>query len=497
MNSMLKEKFGVKTWKEFLLPKDFKNITKLTLPIFFQILINVIATIVGSLSVNWYLIVQHESTGQYVGTYFYAMAKVILVYNLISFIPALVSSGVLIICSNLIGQKRENELPIVIWTGVYVNFLIALIFFIAMWFASPILLQAMGSKDSIKILDAKGNVLNNSELELTTKYLRCMLFWLFSYSIAQVFAAALQSIKKNKIAVIGAIIGNIFAIVWMYTLLFGFGKYNPIMLTALDYTLGSVVQLIINYVFCNHFIFKKNPTSFTQTFNWKYAKQTIMLGTPIALEYGVWSVSQFLISSAVSKGELGDNYIGMYRALIMITSIITAFNSALGAVTNVLIGIEIGKNDKERAFHLGWQLFVVGIYFSILSGMILVALTYPLLKIYQIDTSTINKIGYWIMFISMIRIVVDTANLTILRALWSSNDIWTPIIISLFTMMAVQVSLVHIVVDLGFNHGKGIWDAPTTFVMVFISLITDPLIRSIVYMDRWNRKTWHKYAKKF
>ncbi|MBU4691000.1 MATE family efflux transporter [Mycoplasma zalophi] len=496
MNLKLKQKLEINSWKDFWMPKDIKMILKLTFPIFLQILINVIATIVGSLSVNWYLKVTHE-TGQVVGTYFYALAKVILVYNLISFIPTLVSSGVLIICSNLIGQNRHSELPKIILTGVYVNLFIAFVFFISMWFASPFLLEAMGSKSTIKIYDQNHNILHDNELIFTTKYLRYMLFWLFFYSIAQVFAAGLQAIKKNNIAVIGAIIGNFFAVAWMYILLYGFSKYNPIYLTAFDYTLGALIQLLINFIFCHFLIFKKYKTRIKDTFKWDYAKKTLVLGTPISLEYGVWTISQFLISSAISTGGLGDQYIGMYRAIIMITGITTAFNTALGAVTNVLIGIEIGKEDKKRAYNLAWQLFVTGLYFSLLSGIILISLTYPLLKLYQIDTLTINKIGYWIMFFSVLKIIVDTANLTILRALWSANDIWIPILISLITMMAVQVSLVHIILDVWYKKGESTLTASFAFSIVFLSLVVDPGLRSIIYIRRWIKKTWHKYAKKF
>ncbi|QJR44238.1 MATE family efflux transporter [Mycoplasma miroungirhinis] len=496
MNLKLKQKLEINNWKEFWVPKDMKMILKLTFPIFIQILINVIATIVGSLSVNWYLKVTHES-GQVVGTYFYALAKVILVYNLISFIPTLVSSGVLIICSNLIGQNRHHELPKIIWTGVYVNLIIALVFFISMWFASPLLLAAMGSKSSIIIYGQNHQILHNNELEFTTKYLRYMLFWLFFYSIAQVFAAGLQAIKKNNIAVMGAIIGNFCAVVWMYVLLYGYSQYNPIYLTAFDYTLGAIIQLLINYIFCHFFIFKKYKTKIKDTFKWDYVKKTLVLGTPISLEYGVWTISQFLISSAISTGGLGDQYIGMYRAIIMITGITTAFNTALGAVTNVLIGIEIGKDDKKRAYNLAWQLFVIGLYFSLLSGAILISLTYPLLKLYQMDTAIINKIGYWIMFFSVLKIIVDTANLTILRALWSANDIWITILISLITMMVIQVSLVHIILDLWYKNNSASITAPLVFSVVFLSLIADPGLRSIIYIKRWINKTWHKYAKKF
>ncbi|MBN0919597.1 MATE family efflux transporter [[Mycoplasma] gypis] len=498
MLAKLKRRMEIDSWSEFFKPKDFKMIMKLTIPIFIQVLINVIATLVGSLSINWYKIIYHTETGQEVGAYFYAIAKVILVYNLIAFIPTLVSGGVLIICSNIIGQGKEKELPKVIWTGVYVNLIISTIFFLLMYFLAKILLKAMGAVESKKIFGPGGVILQESELSFATEYLQYMLTWLFFYSIAQVFASALQSIKKNNIAVIGAILGNVFAVVFIYSVLFGAKKdTDTMMISAIDYTLGAIIQLTINLFFCWKYIFRKYPTKFKDCFKLKYGIETIALGTPIALEFGVWTISQFLISSAISRGGLGDEYIGLYRAILILSSFSSAFNTAIGAVTNVLVGVEIGKNNRERAFNLGWQLFMVGIYFSSLSGIILIALTHPFLMLFKIDNKTIVNIGYLIVFLTTLKIVLDTANLTILRALWSANDIWVPIIISIFTMLAVQVSVVFMIVDLGFKKGAGTLSAMACFSVVFLSLIIDPLMRSIIYMNRWNNKTWHKYIKKF
>ncbi|MGX9383260.1 MULTISPECIES: MATE family efflux transporter [unclassified Mycoplasma] len=498
IKSWILKKTETSSLKELFWPRDFGMIMKLTTPIFIQVFITVIATLVASLSINWYKEIYHSDTNDTTGTYFYIAAKIILVFNLINFIPSLVTSGVLIICSNVIGQERREELPKIIWTGVVVNLIISLIFFVLMYFLAGVLLKAMGARDTKAIYDVNGSVLHKSELVFATQYLRNMLYWLFVYSAAQVFAAALQSIKKNNIAVIGAITGNFVGIAFLYMVLYIPKSGDTIMWASAYYVLSAFIQLCINFAFCYFLILKKYPTPIKQLFQWKYCWDTFKLGTPIALEYGVWTISQFLVSSAISNGELGDRYVALWRVIVVLSGFFSAFNTALGAVTNVLIGVEIGRNDLKRAYNLGWQLFMVGIYITIISGIVFLALTHPFFMLYKVDKDVIKTLGYAIVALTLAKILADVANLTFLRALWSASDIWVPILISIVTMMAVQVSIVYLIINVGYNKGQGsIKTASECFIWVFVGLISDPLLRSFIYTVRWTRKTWHKYIKQF
>ncbi|WP_373435886.1 MATE family efflux transporter, partial [Metamycoplasma equirhinis] len=107
------------------------------------------------------------------------------------------------------------------------------------------------------------------------------------------------------------------------------------------------------------------------------------LGLPIAIESGIWYISQYFIAAAIPYSGAPDQFIGIWRALNNTYDIFSSFVLALSYVTSVIVAIEIGKQDFERAHLLGRNSLKLGFYAQVIMSLIGVILTYPMLAIYS------------------------------------------------------------------------------------------------------------------
>ncbi|WP_170178323.1 MATE family efflux transporter [Metamycoplasma neophronis] len=531
-------KTGVKTkLKQIFGIRDFKYIFKLTLPIFIQTLFFALVSVVGSLATTMYYKVWHID-GSYNGYYFYTFAKILTVYKILTFIPLIYQLGVLVLASNLFGQKKEKDIPKVLWSSIYVSLLINFGCYLIMFFSAPAILSASGAKASpiiawktqegyqlymnnverlkaanisaaditqaiyggsyqgIILENTKPLILETSELAFTVKFIRLTTLDIFLASIALIFVSALQAIEKNNYAIIGIISSIFIRTAFTYSVLFiPNGRLNLILLISMETVVGALINLVISYAFVYHFIFKKYKIKVSETWNNRYIREVIKLGLPIALETGIWFIAQYMIASAIPYGNLDAKYVGLWRAVNNTYDIFNSFVMALSYVTTVIVGIEIGKQDFKRAHSLGNSSLKLGFYAQTILSICGLLLTWPSLKIYSIDTAMINQVGYFVVGLMMLKAIFDIGNLTTLRALWGANDVWMPNFVALLTMIGVQLSAVYMVAifqnTAEFKLSQGIY-----IILLTAATLLDPIFRTILFGLRWNSYKWTKYAKK-
>ncbi|WP_373440745.1 MATE family efflux transporter [Metamycoplasma equirhinis] len=523
--------------------RDFKYIFKLTLPIFVQTLFFAIVSILGSLASTLYLRVYHID-GSFNGYYFYTIAKILSVYKILTFVPIIYQLGVLVVVSNLFGQKREKDIPKVISSSIYISIIINVCCYLIMFGFSGIILAKSGAKDapiyawknkldyeiyknnlnivknnnlvnvpldtlvnggifkSINFANTNAIQYINNELSFTKKFLRITTIDIFFASIAAILTSVLQAIKKNKFAIIGVILSIFLRTCWTYAIffvptLFAKNESEITILISLETILGGIIQLFIAYIFVQRFIFKKYKFKFSGSWNNKYIKEIVRLGLPIAIESGIWYISQYFIAAAIPYSGAPDQFIGIWRALNNTYDIFSSFVLALSYVTSVIVAIEIGKQDFERAHLLGRNSLKLGFYAQVIMSLIGVILTYPMLAIYSTDPKLIRDFGYSITAILMLRAIFDIGNLTTLRALWGANDVWIPNLVAIVTMIGVQLSAVYLVAVIH-QTSSFIYAMSHTNFMLLLSAATllDAIFRTILFGLRWNSKTWIKYAKK-
>lgn len=466
------EKIKIPIWKV----NDFKDIIKMAIPIFIQLAFNVIITQINIIAINWYM---NE-------VYSEAVSKAVLTFNTLQFIPSLIATGTIVVSGNLIGQGRKEEVSKVIVTGVLINFFITLSIFSCAEIFSDSIVKLMSAKD----VNIPGT--NVNELRFVSSYYRLLNIQLLIMSISQVFIGGLQAIKKSTHVTIGAVCSNVLDAIFATFVLFVF-KINPLW-SALSISFAGFFQAIymigINFKFINFRINKGKQL------NKKYAWETIKTGLPITLEMGIWFMCNFVASGAISRlgtvpvnGESANYFLVLHRSINSIGQYSFAFTQALGTVTAVFVSRKIGSNDIQGAYEIGIDCWKTAVYASVISGLFIFTLTWPLLIAFNTPREFIFPLGLTIFGLLMIKQIFDTVNLTLLRACWAAGDLWFPLVVSIFCM-SLGMIVIPMTIIFGFNIRKGLG-----LELIYIGFLSDPILRACIYVKRWLSGKWQKYAK--
>ncbi|AHI52618.1 MATE family efflux transporter [Spiroplasma culicicola] len=349
---------------------DLKDITAMAIPIFIQLLFNIFIAQINLVAINHYKD----------GAYAEGVAKAILSYNTLQFIPSLISTGTIVVAGNLIGQGRKEEVSKVIVTGLLINFAITSVIFIATESLSDYIVQMMGASDGASIHDTAGNVLEANELAFVSKYYRLININLLILSISQVLVAGLQSMKKSTYVTISAIGANVIDVTIVSILLYA-TNINPIY-SALVIPIAGIFQII--YLIFMNFKFIDFKINKHKQLNKVYAIETLKTGLPITIEMGVWNLCNFATGTAIAKlsPEIGDEnpWIVLHRNAQSIGQYSTAFIQAMGTVTSVFVARKIGQNDKQAAYETAINCWKAAIYATIIANILMMAASYPMLE---------------------------------------------------------------------------------------------------------------------
>ncbi|QHX35590.1 hypothetical protein STIUS_v1c00350 [Spiroplasma sp. TIUS-1] len=470
--------------RKVFFPNNWQEIISMTGHIFFQLFF---AAVIAQ--VNMFVFVL------YAGEEFQSLiVKATILFTTIQFIPSLVASGALVVGSNFTGQGRENELGKVIKNGLLVNVAVTMTVLLFVEIFAPQILSLLAVKDADLTQEVHGVVYN--QLEFASSYFRLMASQLLIMSVAQVYISGLQAIKKQKHIAIGAVLASVLDVIYVSVVLFVF-KNRPIW-ASLGIPIAALFQMIYAYIIAHKLIDMKKY-SFKDSIDKRLVSNIVKIGIPITLEIALWKFCNFgtnaaitnLDSSYLPNGDIELNKLYMIHSTILtINEFATVFLQASGTVTSILVAKKIGMNDREGAFRAGIDGWRIAIYGQlILSTIVFIAIYWLLVYVYKRDHSYVVKYGFYMYAIVFIKCLFDTVNLTLLRSLWSVGDLWTPLIISIFTMVIGMLALPWIInLTVKGNFGLGV-------ILINLCVMLDPMSRSIIYTKRWFSKKWFKHIK--
>ncbi|WP_342268435.1 MATE family efflux transporter [Spiroplasma endosymbiont of Aspidapion aeneum] len=459
-------RFSNPIWKV----KNIKEILSMAIPIFIQLLFNVLIAQINLIIINWY---DNKSYADQV-------SRATLAYVTFQFIPAFVAVGTIIVSGKLIGQGKKCELSKVVISGIMVNVFITLIL---------VSLLDIFAKQMCAFVSPSDRVSQEDEKWIISFYRILNIQLLFS-AILQVLAAPLQALKKSKHVSIGAIISNFVDITFVLLVLFVF-HWSPLWVAG-SVSLAVLFQIVYLTILNKKFInFKINKG---KQINFYYAKEMLITGAPITCEMMLYFITTFVLSSCVARIDIGTAYgkdtaITIYRNLNSIVQYLGAFTSALGTTSSVFVARKIGEGDAQGAYDSAINCWKIGNYILFSLAVVLVCASWLVLKIFNTSDELINSYGYLFVFITCIRQLFDVANMTILRSLWAVGDLFTPIFISFITMGLAYVCAPLIIIFA--LHMDGIW----ALIIIQLIMILDPLSRTIIYLTRWVKLSWQKHIK--
>lgn len=290
-----------------------------------------------------------------------------------------VSTGLIIIVSQIMGAKQNEKIKEYIRSAIFYNSILSGLLFIV-WFVFP--------QNVLALLNVDQDILPYS-----VQYVRVCSFYFLLLGIDASLQAMLQGMGNTKPIMYAGILKVVLNIVISWVLIFGHFGFPR--MEVLGAAIGTVAAnsisaaMIIGY----SVMIKRKEYGITRGENTWFRmapyKEIIKLGLPTGLEYLMWNASNLVLIRLLN----GISYMAMavYTLTFGIEIVIYAIFDGMARSTMTLMGQQIGAQNGEKANqYLKACLVLDGIVISA-AILIFMIMNKPILHIFSKDSAIINE----------------------------------------------------------------------------------------------------------
>ncbi len=287
-------------------------------------------------------------------------------------ISMLVSTGVQILVSHAIGQKKFRRVSILSKTAIKLIFIISAIYSLSILFFADYYISLFNIGDDLTIMYA-------------TNYLRVVSVGIFFNTINNVFGAILNArgLTKtvSKYTVFGVVINLILDPLFIYV--FGLGVTGAAIATSLS--LG-----IIFFLFINKFVQETNVFKDFKLFSIsrRFGKEIIMISLPTALQNIFFTAVAMMISVQVLI--YGVDAIAAQKIGANVESFSWMISIGISTAIAVYVGQNIGANQISRIRSGYIRIFGVMSIYGVLLTLVLIIFPEDIIRIFSDDPSVIT-----------------------------------------------------------------------------------------------------------
>ncbi|MBU5488737.1 MATE family efflux transporter [Clostridium sp. MSJ-8] len=408
--------------------------------------------------------------GRYSDNAVAAVGVVNQVMNMVLLVFQIITTGTTIICAQYIGAKlKEHELFKIIGSSISLNFVLGIIFSIAMVvFATPIL--------RVLNLDSDLMALGKSYMVIVG-----------SFSVIQAmnltFSAVIRSYGNTKMTMIATLVMNMFNIIGNYTLIYGKLGAPELGITgaAISTSVSKVIGTIILVVYLFKVLLKNFKFKYIITLYKAELKKILTVGLPSAGESIAYNSAKLMCTVILTHISIvaltTNNYINNIAMYIYI------FSTSLGQGTAIIIGQLVGEGREDEAYKLCFSSLKKAFIASTTLAIIVALLGKQIFGIFT-DNADIIELGSTILFINIILETGRTFNVVVINCLRAAGDVRFPVYIGIVSMWVIGVGVSYVLAipcKLGF---PGMW----------LALAMDEWTRGIIMCFRWRSKKWHGRA---
>ncbi len=426
----------------------------LSWPIFIELFLRVF---VGN--INVWMISQHsEPAVAAVGASNQLLTLSVFVYGFITV-------GVQIIIAQLLGAKKQNEVPEVITTGIIGSFVIGVLISALFMLFPQQLLMAINLPDDI--------------VHIGVRYIQIYGASLFVSSISAAIVAVLRSHGKTKDALKIPMIALLLTVAGNYLALYSpFGLPNlGVAGLGISAAISNAIALIIGFIILNKEIgFNILSISF-KLFSKDKLRQILKLGLPSSGENLSYMGSQVVVTMIVAS--LGANLLIAKSYVTAITQFIYLIASALAQGNQILIGRSVGAKDFDKAYKTGLHTVYLSVGITFIISLITFIFIEPIMHVFTYNPDII-EIAKVVFFVDIFLEIFRAINMTMVGSLNASGDVKFPLICSLIVLWIISLPfsyLLAIPLELGL---LGVWLAYTI----------DEALRGVLMIKRWRSGIW-------
>ncbi len=311
-------------------------------------------------------------------------------------------------------------------------------------------------------------------------YIRIVGGFLFLQAILTTLSAFLKSNSYMKDSTIINAGINILNVIGNFILIPSLGIMGVAISSVASRAIGVIVMSIVflKRVKINIFLhpfkdFKKDTV-----------KSILAIGGPSGGESLSYNASQILILFIVNGlGNKGIVNIKSYASMFAMISYM--FTSAISQAMQVVIGELLGMGKIEETKKKVYQTLFASVISAVIVSFILYLISDFAYKIFGIVDEELLSIGKTILFIEIILELGRAFNIVFVRALQTSGDIAFPTILSVIFCWSVAVLGSYLL------GGKDVW-LNLGLVGVWIAMAADECIRAIIFIFRFKNGAWQR-----
>lgn len=432
---------------------DTKLLLKLSIPIFFELILQVLLGNVDKIMVG------NESLAN-------AITQANTIIDMLTVSIAVLASGSLILINQYKGANNTEKENVIYSKAFFFNLFLSIILgIILLVFGKPIL----------TLMNVNSAYFNETLIYLTicgsTMFFQAIVLTLSSF------------LRSNAFVVHGFIVSisiNILNVILNALFLYVF-KINGIVAVALGSILsraiGSIILFILSYkliklkLLLKNGFFKKDGELI----------KLLKLSIPSAGESISYSLSQIVIVTIINiignKLEPGAPTARTYTNIMVQFSFI--FTSSVSQAMQILLGRYLGAKDTNKASKLINKTLWLACISSVIIASIQALFAKPIFSLFIKDHDVIMLCVY-IMAIEILLEIGRAINITLVRALQTSGDVMFPTILAIIFCWGVAVIGSYI---FGITLSLGI-------IGVWIAMTTDELIRAVIFIIRLKKGKW-------
>ncbi|MBQ0000915.1 MAG: MATE family efflux transporter [Clostridiales bacterium] len=423
-------------------------------PMFGELLLNILVNNVDTLMLSHY----SETGVGAVGNANQVMFFLILMFNIIA-------NSTSIVVAQYLGAKQYKKMNMIYSLAVIVNLVSGIIFCSIFVSAKYFIMELI-------------NVPVNMRAEAAV-YINIVGGTLFLQAIYNVMLAILRCNGHAKIGMYISVAINFINIVGNYTFLYGPLSYLKLGVggAAISTALARTVAVIASIAFFYRNNIGRIALKYIRPFPGRMLLEMIKIGLPAAGENMSYNLYQIVLLSFING--MGENAVNAKVYSASLVSLSMVFSNSAAMATQIITGHLVGAGKEDAAYKRVFSTLKVSLPITVGLATINWLLSPYTLHIFT-NNAEIIKMGSFIMLVDIAIEFGRCLNMTFVSSLKAAGDYVFPLVVGLIMMWGFGATV---------GYGMGVL-AGIGVAGVFMGTATDEVLRGLLTMERWRRRSW-------
>ncbi len=379
-----------------------------------------------------------------------------------------ISSGACVLTSQYYGIDDKKSIKNIVAFAISFSLAMSFVIFLGVFFFPEAVMRFYTSEAPL--------------IELGARYLKVAslsyVFTAFSATFLGIIVSVGEGSLPLKINSIALVVNTVLN----YT--FIFGNFGAPKMGAEGAALATVISRIIEFSIVIFYIFKLDDKIKMEVkdffiYNKILIKDFFKYSCPVILNEFFWSFGMSLHS--VILGHFSPLMLPAYNIIMVIERIVSSAQLGLGKSAAVIVGIDLGRDDKKMAYQNAKKLLIFGMFSGVFVVFTLIFTRYFVVDLLGLSEET-NRVIYLFMLVEILYAIPRCiATIGIIGIFRGGGD-------TVFSALADALPIYFVAIPLGFVCAY--FGAP--IFLVYLALRTDEPVKLILTLWRFRGKKWMK-----